>query len=168
MSCLEACAHRDPQIACLQGIEEKFHGPPVPSGTGAVLDLLQKRLPQPCGCGGPKDDLELARLLLESQVRHPRPGRCVRVRRFRQLRPPLIRHLPPTKVIFDEDRIRILVSKNLASGIRGSGFGVLPPREDGPEPVAMRTFGPRRSAVPSAQPAILANQLESIIPNRVA
>ena len=43
---------------------KKFCGPPVPSGTGAVLDFEQKRVPQPCGCGGPRDDLELARTRL--------------------------------------------------------------------------------------------------------
>jgi hypothetical protein len=107
-------------------------------------------VPQPCGCGGPRDDLELA---------HAQLGpRCVilvlgAACGFDALwAASLTSDLASAAHSVFRTRIRIqkiLVAKNFASGFRGSGFGVLRPREDGPEPVATRTFGPRRSAVPS-------------------
>ncbi len=161
-------AQRDTESTRRERFEKKLMGRRSPRGLGLFSISNTKRVPQPCGCGGPRDDLELAhaRLFVPGTSPSSWAPRAGSAPQAASLTSDWLR--PPTKVFFDEELDPNPRLKKPCQRSPGVGFRNLTRQENGPEPVATRTFGPRRSAVPSAQPAILANQLGRIIAHGVA
>ncbi len=94
---------------------KKLMGRRSPRGLGLFSISNKKRVPQPCGCGGPRDDLELAhaRLLVPGTSPSSWAPRAGSAPQAASLTSDWQR--PPTRFSRTRNRIRILALKTLSA-----------------------------------------------------